>query len=88
MIKYPYLKGKRLENKIVKKLKERGQIAFRSAGSHSPIDVIGIDTKFKIINLIQCKSGKFTEKEKFKLIEENRNLNGTFEVKFFVEHQS
>ena len=43
---------------LVNKAREEGKIAFRTAGSHSPIDVCVIDTKNLTIKLIQCKTGK------------------------------
>lgn len=81
-----YAKGRRYEYKIVKQERARGcSIVFRSAGSHSPIDVISIDTTNHIIKLIQCKSGvSLSERAKYKIWKDNIKLNGTFEVKFFV----
>ena len=40
-----YQKGADRERKIVNRAREKGHIAFRSAGSHSPIDVCIIDKK-------------------------------------------
>ena len=54
-----YIKGKVYEQKLVREAKLRGFIAFRSAGSHSPIDVVIIDHKKAIIRFIQCKTGKY-----------------------------
>ena len=43
----------------MKRLREEGYpIVIRSAGSRSPIDIIGIDPNLRRIVLIQCKSGK------------------------------
>ena len=51
-----YLKGVRKERKLVNELKEQGyEIAQRTAGSHSPIDLFGINKKEKIIKFIQSK---------------------------------
>ena len=50
-----YLKGARLERKLVNTAREKGMIAFRSAGSHSPIDVTIIDPKNKRVRFIQAK---------------------------------
>lgn len=52
-----YRKGANKERKIVNAWREKGAIAFRSAGSKSPIDVTVIDFENKIIRLIQCKVG-------------------------------
>ena len=79
-----YRKGRAKEYKIVNSYKDRGFIAFRSAGSHSPIDVVGIDTRKRRIYLIQAKSGFSKERLKQKLEEENKDLNGLFEVRFKV----
>jgi Holliday junction resolvase len=51
-----YRRGADKERKLVKRAKEEGKIAFRSAGSHSPIDVCIIDHANRRIDLIQCKS--------------------------------
>jgi len=92
-----YKRGADKERKIVKKLmpskvfsdiKENGVIAFRSAGSHSPIDVISIDFKNKIIKVIQCKhcmalQGRIEPKLKIKLEKEWAPLlDGLYNLKF------
>ena len=66
MVNKNYQKGVRYERALVNKAKAEGKIAFRSAGSHSPIDVVVIDTKKKVIQFHQCKKGKsnLTKKEK------------------------
>lgn len=49
-----YTKGRGFEYKIIETLKDRGySIVFRSAGSHSPIDVVG--AKINEVLLIQAK---------------------------------
>lgn len=53
-----YKRGADKERKIVKKAREQGKIAFRSAGSHSPIDLIIVDYSSKHIVLAQCKHSK------------------------------
>ena len=79
-----YEKGRRKEWKIVKEEKEKGAIAFRSAGSHSPVDVVSISPETRRIYLIQCKPDSMPESQKKKIEEENKNLNCVFEVKFIV----
>lgn len=79
-----YLKGRRKEYSIKWKLEELGMIALRSAGSHSPIDVIGIDKERKIIKLIQCKPASMSEKAKQAIVEQNKGLQGHFIVTFEV----
>ena len=79
-----YEKGRRKEYKIVHREKKLGFIAFRSAGSHSPIDVVSIDTENKVIRLIQCKPNDMNETKKQKIRNENKELNGEFKVSFSV----
>lgn len=80
-----YLKGRRKEYKTRDQLKAIGcSIAQRMAGSHSPIDVIGIDTEKRLIHLIQCKPDNMSENKKQEIIEQNKGLQGTFTVTFQV----
>lgn len=79
-----YAKGRRLEYKILKQERDAGKIALRSAGSHSPIDIVSVDAKERVIRLIQCKAGEFSELERQKLLDEYSQLNGSFFVKFEV----
>ena len=68
-----YQRAYRQENKVVNKFKQAGAIlSVRTAGSHSPFDVISIkgDTLF----LIQCKKCKNPEREK-KLLRKDAILN-------------
>ena len=84
-------KGTRKEEMIVSELKKEGyDIAQRSAGSNSPIDIFAISIKNKTIKLIQSKrvmnqSMSFVnEKLKKELEEEYKYLNGLFNVVFEV----
>jgi len=79
-----YVKGRRKEYAIVKKERERGRIAFRSAGSHSPVDVVSIDTANKKIRLIQSKPKTMGRRAKWHLEMENKELYGMFMVTFEV----
>jgi len=80
-----YQQGRRKEYKITKKLKENGfDIAQRSAGSHSPIDVFAIKRETKTIKFIQAKPDSMSESAKQKIFNENKWLNGLYEVKFEV----
>jgi len=79
-----YIKGYKKENKIVNQEKALGRVAFRSAGSHSPIDVVSIDTDSMIIRLIQAKTYELSELEKKRIFEETNKLKGLFEVKFLI----
>jgi len=80
-----YIKGRRKEYKVVNEAKAKGLISFRSAGSHSPIDVVIIDLGNKKIELIQCKPDDMSENKKFLLEQEMQELNNTFNVSFRVE---
>jgi Holliday junction resolvase len=80
-----YIKGRRKEYKLIHEERDKGNIAFRTAGSHSPVDVVSINTKEKVITLIQSKSNKMSVREKDKLLIENKELNGLFNVFFIVK---
>lgn len=97
-----YIKGRVKEYNIIKRLKEgmfqlKGEmvhtpIAQRTAGSHSPFDVVAVDPEKKIILLIQSKPESMSEAARKKLIEENHklfNLNdegiGLYFLKFVLE---
>jgi Holliday junction resolvase len=77
-----YAKGANKERKIVNEARKLGLIAFRSAGSHSPIDVCAIDTRINKIYFIQCKPEGFNGD---KLEKKYKELNGFFEVSFRVK---
>lgn len=79
-----YVKGRRKEYRLVNEHKSMGHVSFRSAGSHSPVDVVAIDCGNKRIQLIQAKPGSMSDNAKKKLEEENSGLNGNFEVRFLV----
>lgn len=80
-----YEKGRRKEYAICHKLRNAGFIAFRSAGSHSPVDVVGIDGKNKKIKLVQAKPDSMSDKARERISTENILLNGKFDVEFVVE---
>jgi Holliday junction resolvase len=76
-----YIKGRRKEYKICKKLREEGyEIVQRSAGSHSPVDVFAINKETKVVLLVQAKPDGYKEKK----YEEYNWLNGKFTVKFEI----
>ncbi len=80
-----YVKGRNKEYAIVKKLKEEGfEIAQRSAGSHSPIDVFAINKLTRVIKFVQAKPDNFSEKEKQKINNKLSWLNNIFRVEFEV----
>lgn len=74
-----YVKGRRKEYKICKSLKLEGyDIVQRTAGSHSPIDIIAIAKGF--ILLVQSKP----EGYKSKKYDDYKWLNGNFKVRFCI----
>lgn len=79
-----YKRGQRKEYKIMHKERGDNKIVLRSAGSHSPIDVISIDLAERVIKFIQSKPDDYPEKERLKLLDENSRLNGQFYCKFEV----
>ena len=78
-----YVKGRRKEYKIVHKHRDLGHIAFRSAGSHSPVDVVAIDTKNRTIHLIQSKVGKISAREKEEYL--SQIPKGTYKVELTIQ---
>lgn len=79
-----YVNGVSRERRILKALENQGfEICFRSAGSHSPIDLVAIDIKNKRINLIQAKPKSLSNNQKRKIELENNKLNDEFIVRFF-----
>lgn len=65
-----YNRGRALEYRVMKHFRSKGFEVFRSAGSHSKVDVIAIASDKYLplhkILLVQCKTGKglMTKKEK------------------------
>ena len=79
-----YARGYEKERKIVNGLRSAGCLAFRSAGSHSPIDVFALDPQLKVILLIQSKPKSMPEAEKQRILENLKKYEGTFEVRVQV----
>lgn len=80
-----YLKGRRKEYAVCDLFKKKGyDIVQRTAGSHSPFDIIAISIKNREIQLIQCKPSSLTIKSFTRIMEENKELNGLFNVSFVV----
>jgi|YelNatPaOPRAMG01_1025707.scaffolds.fasta_scaffold16445_2 Holliday junction resolvase len=66
-----YHRGVEREHYIKKKLEKQGYFVIRSAGSHSPVDLVAI--KRNEVRLIQSRKGRYIrpkEKEKIKEVEE------------------
>lgn len=80
-----YRKGARYERAIVNAARSNGSLAFRSAGSKSPVDVVIISHEKRTIKLIQAKAGKsMSEQARNRLGAKYKFLNGTYEVVFEV----
>lgn len=78
-----YVKGRAKEYKVCKNLKENGfDIAQRSAGSHSPIDIFAIKRDEKIIKFVQCKPDNFSKTEANKILSDLGYLKGIWKVEF------
>jgi Holliday junction resolvase len=75
-----YRKGRAKEYASMRLLEAAGYQTFRMAGSHSPVDVIGVDRLG--LRLIQVKSGRANvtpqERETLQLL--SRPANSTVEV--------
>lgn len=79
-----YVNGRAREYRVMNTAKKEGKIAFRSAGSHSIIDVVIIDIEEMKIHLIQCKPKSMSINKRNDIINENIKLNGLFKVDFNV----
>ena len=80
-----YEKGRRKEYKIVKELKSAGcTIAQRTAGSHSPIDVFGINKRKRHIIFIQSKPDNYTPSQIAKIMKQFEGMTGKWWVSFKV----
>ena len=78
-----YLKGRRKEYKIMHELKDNGfEIAHRTAGSHSPIDVFGISRDKRIIKFIQSKPDNYGKTASKRIHDALDYLNGVWNVEF------
>lgn len=79
-----YIKGVRKERLIVNEARAKGLISFRSAGSHSPIDVVVIDSIHKTIQFIQCKPKSMSYTKRKELESLYSSLNSSFISSFVV----
>jgi len=80
-----YVKGRKKEYKIVNQLKSEGwDIVQRTAGSHSPIDVIAINKVLRVIKLIQSKPDNYSKSSEEKVLNECNWLNNVFRCEFEV----
>lgn len=75
-----YKKGYNKERRIVNQFRAAKCLAFRSAGSHSPIDVFVLDPLNHVIKLIQSKAGKISDLEKERILSDIKKFEGIYEV--------
>lgn len=80
-----YQRGADKERRVVNKARAEGHLAFRSAGSHSPIDVFILDKIMHQITLVQCKPKSMSENAKLKILEELKQFEGTYFVNVEVK---
>jgi Holliday junction resolvase len=74
-----YNNGVRRERRIIKKLEKEGWFYIRSAGSHSPIDIIAIKSgQFRFIQ--SKKTGYLSPKERAEKEELEQKLGINIEV--------
>jgi hypothetical protein len=83
-----YQKGARLERRIVNTARSLGLMAFRSAGSHSKIDVCIIDTRHKKVRFIQSKAKKLTVGALNREFEGFKTIDDEYFVRFQVIDQN
>jgi Holliday junction resolvase len=81
----PYRKGSDKERRIVNAERRRGNLAFRSAGSHSPIDVFVLNPIAKVIYLIQSKPRSISQNQKNKILVDIKKFEGEYKVIASVE---
>jgi len=80
-----YEKGVRKERAFVNQARRAGNLALRSAGSHSPIDVVIIDRQRKIVRLIQCKPDNITPAHRERILKEINIPEGMYKVEVGVQ---
>lgn len=80
-----YVRGRNKEYRLVKQFREAGYtIVQRTAGSHSPVDIIAVHKEKRKITFIQAKPNSMTENKKEEIKKENEFLNGVYDTEFIV----
>ena len=79
-----YIRGRKKEYRVMSDERKLGNLVLRSAGSHSPIDVVSINVKARVIKLIQCKPDNISELDKNRLELQMRELNNAFRCEFVL----
>ena len=76
MVNKNYVSGRRFEYTIKKALEKLGWIAIRSAGSHSPFDIIAIkEGRILLLQLKKYKGGHMPQAEYYKEMKKLFGLN-------------
>ena len=76
MVNKNYVSGRRFEYTIKKALEKLGWIAIRSAGSHSPFDIIAIKgDRILLLQLKKYKGGHMPQAEYYKEMKKLFGLN-------------
>ena len=75
-----YVNGRAYEYKVKKYFEGMGYLMVRSAGSKSPIDLIGLNRKKGVLIVLQCKHGKLSGNTRIKLQRELEEAAGEPEV--------
>ena len=76
MVNKNYVSGRRFEYTIKKALEKLGWIAIRSAGSHSPFDIIAIKGgRILLLQLKKYKGGHMPQAEYYKEMKKLFGLN-------------
>ena len=76
MVNKNYVSGRRFEYTIKKALEKLGWIAIRSAGSHSPFDIIAIkEDKILLLQLKKYKGGHMPQAQYYKEMKKLFGLN-------------
>lgn len=81
-----YQRGRRKEYTICERLKKEGyDIVQRTAGSHSPIDIIAIKRETREILFVQSKPNGMSQAQKRIILNENNWMNAAFFARFEVQ---
>ena len=80
-----YRKGYEKERRVMNKARAKGYLSYRSAGSHSKVDVTIVNKDKRLITFVQCKPDSMSANAKQKLIDEMWFLNGGYKTEFIVK---
>lgn len=70
-----YIKGRALEYKVRRELEKLGFRVIRSAGSHTPVDILAF--KHGKLIAIQCKMKRHTQRDVNELIAWSKDMNAS-----------